>query len=318
MKRLLTTLLIALLVVCMVLPMASCGNKTPDGPGESTPPTGDIKDPATYTYNDAVTQLATNWNPHTYEVSDDSYPIDFIATGLYGFFFNDALKPQDGKDPYEGFAIVPEMAESDPVDVTEAVKGMDNNKYGIPADAKEGYAYKIALNKNACWADGTPINADTYVYSMKQLLDPVMRNYRSVDYTSDSTSLVIANGKAYLYQGTTEWADAKDAYTMADLVKGLEEKYGVSAAAPVAAAGAAAPAAAAAEEKTEFDVVLASFGSSKLGVIKVVRELTGLGLKEAKDIVEGAPKTLKEGVDKATAEEYKAKLTEAGATIEIK
>ncbi|MBR6535192.1 MAG: 50S ribosomal protein L7/L12 [Clostridia bacterium] len=115
-----------------------------------------------------------------------------------------------------------------------------------------------------------------------------------------------------------EELDALTILEMADLVKGLEEKYGVSAAAPVAAAGAAAPAAAAAEEKTEFDVVLASFGSSKLGVIKVVRELTGLGLKEAKDIVEGAPKTLKEGVDKATAEEYKAKLTEAGATIEIK
>ncbi len=104
-----------------------------------------------------------------------------------------------------------------------------------------------------------------------------------------------------------------------DLVKAIEDEFGVSAA-PVAvagAAGAAAPAAAA-EEKTEFDVVLASFGANKLSVIKVVRELTGLGLKEAKEIVEGAPKTLKEGVDKATAEDYKAKLTEAGATVEIK
>ncbi len=116
-----------------------------------------------------------------------------------------------------------------------------------------------------------------------------------------------------------EEIDSLTILELADLVKGLEEKYGVTAAAPVAAAGAApAAGAAAAEEKTEFDVVLASFGSSKLGVIKVVRELTGLGLKEAKDIVEGAPKTLKEGVDKATAEEYKAKLTEAGATVEIK
>lgn len=105
---------------------------------------------------------------------------------------------------------------------------------------------------------------------------------------------------------------------LADLVKAIEEEFGVSAA-PVAVAGAAAAApAAAAEEKTEFDVVLASFGANKLSVIKVVRELTGLGLKEAKEIVEGAPKTLKEGVDKATAEEYKAKLTEAGATVEIK
>ena len=103
-----------------------------------------------------------------------------------------------------------------------------------------------------------------------------------------------------------------------DLVKAVEEEFGVSAAAPVgvvAAAGAAAPAA---EEKTEFDVILASFGSNKLGVIKVVRELTGLGLKDAKDLVEGAPKALKEGVSKDEAEKIKAALVEAGAEVEIK
>ena len=103
-----------------------------------------------------------------------------------------------------------------------------------------------------------------------------------------------------------------------DLVKAVEEEFGVSAAAPVgvvAAGGAAAPAA---EEKTEFDVVLASFGAKKLDVIKVVRELTGLGLKDAKDLVEGAPKTIKEGVSKDEAEQVKAALTEAGATVEIK
>ena len=106
---------------------------------------------------------------------------------------------------------------------------------------------------------------------------------------------------------------------LADLVKALEEEFGVSAA-PVAVAGAAAPAAgaAAAEEKTEFDVILASAGDSKLGVIKVVREITGLGLKEAKDLVEGAPKPLKEGVSKEEAEDLKAKLTAAGATVEVK
>ena len=105
---------------------------------------------------------------------------------------------------------------------------------------------------------------------------------------------------------------------LADLVKAIEEEFGVSAA-PVAVAGAAAGAAApAAEEKTEFDVVLASFGASKLGVIKVVREITGLGLKEAKELVEGAPKTLKEGVSKADAEAIQKQLTEAGAEVEIK
>ena len=101
-----------------------------------------------------------------------------------------------------------------------------------------------------------------------------------------------------------------------ELVKAVEEEFGVSAA-PVAAVGVAAPAAAV-EEKTEFDVVLASFGAKKLDVIKVVRELTGLGLKDAKDLVEAAPKTLKEGVSKDEAEKIKATLTEAGATVEIK
>ncbi len=106
---------------------------------------------------------------------------------------------------------------------------------------------------------------------------------------------------------------------LSDLVKAIEEEFGVSAA-PVAVAGGAAAAApaAAAEEKSEFDVILTGFGANKLAVIKVVRELTGLGLKEAKEIVEGAPKALKEGVDKATADDYKAKLAEAGATVDIK
>lgn len=102
-----------------------------------------------------------------------------------------------------------------------------------------------------------------------------------------------------------------------DLVKACEEEFGVSAAAPVAAAGAVAGAAAA-EEKTEFDVVLASAGSEKIKVIKAVRELTGLGLKEAKEVVDGAPKTLKEGVSKDEAEAIKAKLAEVGATVEVK
>ena len=102
-----------------------------------------------------------------------------------------------------------------------------------------------------------------------------------------------------------------------ELVKACEEEFGVSAAAPVAVAGAAV-AGGAAEEKTEFDVVLANAGSQKIKVIKVVRELTGLGLKEAKEIVDGAPKTLKEGVSKEEAEDMKAKLAEVGAEVEVK
>jgi len=105
-----------------------------------------------------------------------------------------------------------------------------------------------------------------------------------------------------------------------DLISAMEEKFGVSAAAPVAvAAGPAAGGdAEAAEEQTEFDVVLASFGSSKVPVIKIVREITGLGLKEAKDLVESAPAAVKEGVEQAEADELKKKLEEAGATVEIK
>jgi large subunit ribosomal protein L7/L12 len=105
-----------------------------------------------------------------------------------------------------------------------------------------------------------------------------------------------------------------------ELVKAVEEEFGVSAAAPVAVAGAGAAAAAAApvEEKTEFDVILTGFGDKKLGVIKVIREITGLGLKEAKDMVEGCPKAVKEGISKDDAEKIKAQLTEAGATVEIK
>jgi large subunit ribosomal protein L7/L12 len=106
-----------------------------------------------------------------------------------------------------------------------------------------------------------------------------------------------------------------------ELIKSLEEKWGVSAAAPVAVAaaggGAAAPAAAA-EEQTEFTVTMTSFGANKVGVIKVIREITGLGLKEAKDLVEGVPSVVKEAVSKTDAEAIKKKLTEAGATAESK
>ena len=103
-----------------------------------------------------------------------------------------------------------------------------------------------------------------------------------------------------------------------ELVKACEEEFGVSAAAGVVVAAAGAGEGAAAEEKDEFDVVLASAGASKVKVIKVVREITGLGLKEAKDVVDGAPKTIKEGVSKAEAEEIKAKLEAEGAAVELK
>ena len=104
---------------------------------------------------------------------------------------------------------------------------------------------------------------------------------------------------------------------LSDLVKAIEEEFGVSAAAPVAVAAVAGPAAAA-EEKTEFDVILNDAGAGKIAVIKVVRELTGLGLKEAKELVDGAPKAVKTGISKDEAESIKAKLEEAGAKVEVK
>lgn len=114
---------------------------------------------------------------------------------------------------------------------------------------------------------------------------------------------------------------AKPIMEVVDLIKLLEEEWGVSAAAPVAVAAAGAAggdATAAAEEKTEFDVVLSSFGENKVSVIKAVRTITGLGLKEAKDAVEGAPSTIKEGASKEDAENFKKQLEEAGATVELK
>lgn len=108
------------------------------------------------------------------------------------------------------------------------------------------------------------------------------------------------------------------ALELSELVKELEEVFGVSAAAPVAVAAAPAAEGGAAEEKSEFDVVLEGFGDNKIAVIKVVREITGLGLKEAKEVVEGAPKAIQEGIAKDKAEEIKAKLEEAGAAVTLK
>lgn len=151
-----------------------------------------------FTYKDAVSVMPTNWNVHTYQSNDDAYPIDFIAVGLYGFFFNDDVHPVEGKENYKGYVILPEMAESEPVDVTEQVK-KDHPEFNIPESATKGFAYTIDLNKNAVWQDGTPINADTYVYSMQKLLDPKLNNYRAADYYDQTLS--IAGAKAYFSQG---------------------------------------------------------------------------------------------------------------------
>ena len=215
MKKFLTCGLALVLCVMMILPMAACGPKVEKFEGD-------------FVYKDAVTTLSPMWNPHDYETSDQSYPIDFITSGLYGFFFNDELDKEhtvEGKKAYEGYVILPEMAAEMPVDVTKEMKEKNNNMYGIPADAESGYAYKIKLNKDACWENGEKINAETYVYSMKQLLDPKLQNYRASDYLNND--FVVANGANYFYMGQTQYKDngIGNKYTIADLTKGEDGVY---------------------------------------------------------------------------------------------
>lgn len=216
MKKLLTCVVALLLVLCMVLPMASCSKKIKTEVFEGE-----------FTYKDSVSQLATNWNPHTYQTTDDAYPADFLRMGFYNFIFNDELHPVDGKDPYKGYVIIPEMAESEPVDVTEKVK-KDHPEFNIPESATSGYAYTIDLNKNACWEDGTKINADTYVYSMQQLLDSKLLNYRASDYYVGS--FCIAGAEGYANSGRTiKKENSSDGETMnyefSKLVKGADGVY---------------------------------------------------------------------------------------------
>ncbi len=238
-KRLLISLFAVVLMVAMVLPMASCttnpddpntpqdttaGTTAPDDGGNT--PDGGNTVKGTYTYEDAVNSLSANWNPHTYQTSDESYPADFMNVGLYGFFFNDEVlyKSSTGAAAFEGYVISPEMAAALPVDVTESVKAQ-YPQYNIPESATSGYAYKIALNPNATWSNGVAINADTYVYSMQQVLDPLMKNYRGADYFGEG--LPIANGENYYYQGSTSYLDnlKNNKYLLSSLTKGDDGYY---------------------------------------------------------------------------------------------
>ena len=214
-------LLAIVLAIVMVVPVLASCTKT-------NKPVNDIfATDKSYTYQDSVSTMATNWNPHTYQTTDDAYPADFLRTGLYGFVFNDELHPVEGKDPYTGYKIIPEMAASEPVDVTETIK-VEHPEFGIPESATKGYAYTIDLNKDAVWEDGTPINADTYVWSMQQLLDSKLKNYRAIDYYSQNFS--IAGAEEYANSGlTVKKHNSTDGETMtyafADLVKGEDGVY---------------------------------------------------------------------------------------------
>ncbi|MDE5588547.1 MAG: hypothetical protein K2J60_05325 [Acetatifactor sp.] len=176
-----------------------------------------------YIYKDAVSLLASNWSVHTYRTADDGYPVDYIASGFYDFVYNDEYHPVEGMDPFTGYTIVPLMAASDPVDVTEKIKA-EHPEYGIPESATAGFAYTIDLNPNAVWEDGTVINADSYVYSMQQLLDPKMKNYRATDYFDGD--FIIAGAKAYNYAGRDAFYEAAAAVeSMDDLTVGDDGFY---------------------------------------------------------------------------------------------
>ncbi|MBE6637765.1 MAG: hypothetical protein E7618_08205, partial [Ruminococcaceae bacterium] len=220
-----------LLAAIMLLSLAACttpGSSNSTTESDTTDPSKDVVTfSGNYTWKDSVSTLATNWNPHTYETADDSYPLDFIVSGLYTFIYNDALNPVEGKDPYAGYKIVPEMAAAMPVDVTEDIKA-SHPQFNIPADATSGYAYVIDLNPDAKWQDNTPINADTYIYSMKKLLDPTLINYRATDYVDGD--LAIAGGKLYSLSGrTVKEQNSPDGeamtYEFASLVKGADGVY---------------------------------------------------------------------------------------------
>lgn len=216
-------LALLLAMVMALLPVLSLAEETTEEPVEEITAvlTGEA---GKYIYKDDVSTLATNWNPHTYQTTDDAYPGDFLRDGLYTFLFNDELHPIEGKEPYSGYVIVPEMAAAEPVDVTVQVKA-EHPEFGIPESAEKGYAYTIDLNPDCVWEDGTPINADTYVYSMQRLLDPKLQNYRATDYYSQDLS--IAGAEAYANAGQVVKVDngVSGEYTMENLVKGEDGAY---------------------------------------------------------------------------------------------
>lgn len=223
-KKMLALLLTLVMVVGI---FAGCkpADSTTTAPNVSgtTAPTGPVEGEGKYTYNDWTATLASMWNPHDYETTDDSYPLDFISMGFYSFIFNDELHPVEGKDPFTGYKIVPEMAASEPVDVTEKLKS--EAKWGIPEDATSGFAYTIDLNQKATWQDGTKITADDHIESMKRLLDPKLLNYRANGYYSGT--FVLVGAEEYALQGQTIKADngSTGKYTIADLVKGEDGNY---------------------------------------------------------------------------------------------
>ena len=230
MKKLFALLLALVMMLSIVACVPDAGNNTTAGNDPTgTTGSGVVKFEGDYIWKSSVSTLASNWNPHTYQTNDDSVPLDYTTSSLYTFIFNDELNPVEGKDPYAGYVIIPEMAAAMPEDVTAAIKA-SNPEFKIPAAAEAGYAYKIKLNENVTWDDGTKINAQTYVESFKRLLDPKLINYRAADWYGQTLS--IAGADYYANQGTSKYIDDAS-LVIADLVKGEDGNYKTATGEPV-------------------------------------------------------------------------------------
>jgi oligopeptide transport system substrate-binding protein len=183
MKKRLVSLLLA---ACMVVSLTACGGGS-NGNSASGTASGDSAQEGSYTYSYASSSPLT-WSPTDESQSNELTIIGYTSTPFYDYFINDTN---------DGYELKPAAAAADPVDVTAQYAG--NETYGVPADATEGYAWTVTLNEDLCWEDGTPINADTYIYSIQQYLNPEMSNYRAAVCYS---SLPIANAKDYYNSGS--------------------------------------------------------------------------------------------------------------------
>lgn len=180
-------------------------------------------DDQTYTYKDSATVLPSNWNPHTYQTSDDSYPLDWTTDSLFSMLYNDALNPVEGLAPYEGYVLVPAMAADYPVDVTTAVKGA-HPEFNIPASATSGYAWSVKLRNDLKWDNGDPITAQDFVDSLERVLRGELLNYRAADYYDGS--YVVVNADKYSLRGTTTmWDNGAKAIPVSDMEQNADGEY---------------------------------------------------------------------------------------------
>lgn len=218
-------LLALLLALTLALPVAGISlaeeaDTEAEAEIELAPLTGEA---GKYTYRTSVSQMPTGWNPHTYQTVDDRVPLDWTTSSLYSMIFNDANNPKEGKDPFTGFVVVPEMATDYPVDVTEEIKA-SYPQFGIPETATSGYAWKVTLRDDLKWEDGTPIKAVDFVESFKRVLDPEKMNYRAADYYTGS--YVVANAINYALAGGASYLDnGIEGVKIADMTKNDEGQY---------------------------------------------------------------------------------------------